>query len=398
MLNVVSYEEAVARVAAVFAGLTGSETVSAGEAFGRIIASDTRSGEDVPAFPRSTVDGYAVAHTETNAASLSVPAVFELTGAASMGETDDLEAGGGRCVYVPTGAMLPRGADAVAMLEDAETRGGEILLSCPLRVWENVAQRGEDIRKNSVLLRRGEVVDACRQGALCASGTTAEVVRTPRFFLISTGDELTDCEGECPYGKVRDVNTILLKSAAQYWTCAGTRRLADDYDVLKSALQSAAEAADIVIISGGSSVGKADFTERLFEEAGEIFLRGIAMKPGKPTLAATDGKRLFIGLPGHPMAAFIAFKTVFERGFLRAAGTKETKFVYADAEINFRGGEGRTCVMPVALREGGNGFTAAPLFYKSGMASVLSSADGYAVIPDNVEGIYKGERLKIFLL
>ena len=397
MLKVMPYEKAVAAVAERFAKMSVAEQVKTSDAAGRICAEDVVSRETVPAFDRSTVDGYAVFHGETNAASAASPAVFSLGGEVLMGQPADSEAGDGKCVYVPTGGMLPKGADAVAMIEDAEKRGDEILLSKPLRIYENVTRKGEDIECGAAILKKGDVINACKAGALYAAGITCiKAVKRPRFYVISTGDELVDCAEECPAGKVRDVNTGLLRSAADAWEFAGAERVTDDFELLSQALTRAEQVADVILLSGGSSVGVADYTERLFAERGDLFLRGVAMKPGKPTLAAYRDGKLFVGLPGHPMAAYTAFRLIFERAYLRAAGAEKELFLRARAAVNFAGGVGRSCVMPVRLfRENGEVF-AAPLFYKSGMISVLAACDGFTVIADYEEGVQKGEMLDIY--
>lgn len=398
MFKVLSYPAAVAAVCQRFAAMLTSDTVSVRDAAGAVCASDVISFETVPAFNRSTVDGYAVACADTNAASAASPAVFDLAGEVAMGECADFAIARGSCVYVPTGGMLPAGADAVAMTEDCERRGKEILLSSPLRHFENVAVRGEDITAGDAVLKRGDTIDACKTGALCAAGITrVEVYRKPRFYVISTGDELVGCDEPCPAGKVRDVNTELISAAAAHrWEKAGSERVKDDKDLFAQAVARGLESADVVIVSGGSSVGIADYTERLFAEFGDVFLHGVAVKPGKPTLAASCGKKLLVGLPGHPMAAFVSFKLIFERAYLAATGAERENFLFAEAAVNFAGGRGRACVMPVRLFVEDGKVKAQPLFYKSGMISVLARCDGFAVLPDYAEGAYKGERLEIY--
>lgn len=397
MINVKPYEKAVEAVSEAFGPILGTEMISVCDSVGRICAEDIASEEDVPCFDRSTVDGYAVSSAETNAASVAGPSVFDLCGEAVMGEPNIYRAGGGRCVYVPTGAMLPEGSDAVAMIEDAERRGKEILLTKPLRVCENVARKGEDVRRGAAIVRRGQTIGAGGKGALLAAGITRiSVVTRPSYYVISTGDELVAPSDPCPVGKVRDINAELVHAATPLWNFAGAERCHDDPDALKAAVTRALDVADIVVMSGGSSVGTADYTERLFAGFGEVFLHGIAVKPGKPTLAAKCGDKLLIGLPGHPMAAFSSFKLVFERAFVQAAGAEFGNVVFARAKVNFAGGAGRTCVMPVKLIAQSDGFLAEPLFYKSGMVSVLAQCDGFAVIPDYEEGVNRGDCLKIY--
>ena len=397
MLRVMSYTAALAAVERKFSAMLVAEKRDVDKAAGMICAADVLSAETVPAFDRSTVDGYAVACADTNAASAASPAVFGLVGEIGMGECADMTVGGGMCAYVPTGGMLPAGADAVAMIEDCERRGDEILLSTPLRHLENVACRGEDISEGEVILRRGDTLDACKTGALCAAGVTSvEVYRKPSFYVVSTGDELVAYDQPCPLGKVRDVNTELISVATSRWSLAGRERVPDDEEALSGAIGRGLDCADIVVVSGGSSVGIADLTERIFARYGEVFMHGVAMKPGKPTLAASSRGKLLVGLPGHPMAAFTSFKLIFERAYLAATGAERGNFLFARASVNFAGGRGRACVMPVKLSVEDGEVSARPLFYKSGMISVLASCDGFAVLPENAEGAYKGERLEIY--
>lgn len=194
---------------------------------------------------------------------------------------------------------------------------------------------------------KGDVINACKAGALYAAGITCiKAVKRPRFYVISTGDELVDCAEECPAGKVRDVNTGLLCAAANAWEFAGAERVTDDFELLSQALTRAEQVADVILLSGGSSVGVADYTERLFAERGDLFLRGVAMKPGKPTLAAYRDGKLFVGLPGHPMAAYTAFRLIFERAYLRAAGAEKNCFCVRVPRLISRAERGAAVLCP----------------------------------------------------
>ncbi len=397
-MNVIPYALAVEKLTDAFGKILVTETVPVSCAMARILACDVYSPEDFPPFDRSTVDGYAHSYKDSSAASAAVPSVLTLKGEVAMGEYTEARINSGECFYVPTGAMLPAGADAVTMIENAEVSNGEVYVSSSLHRGENVVFKGADVHVGETVIRRGERLLSPEIGLLCSLGINfVRVYKKLSFYVVSTGDELVAPDEECQKGKIRDTNTaVLTAELSGIGNVVGAMTVNDDYNKLSATVRKGLSEADVVILSGGSSVGKADYTAKLFSEYGRPLFGGVAVKPGKPTLAAEADNKLLIGLPGHPMAAFTSYRLIVLRALLNACGSDTEPPVVCRAAKNFPGGRGRSAVIPVRLVNKDEFTAAEPLFYKSGMLSVISSADGFALLPDYVEGVPAGAPLEIY--
>ena len=224
MMNVIPYEEAVKTLSHAFGGAIGTISLPVTECAGFIAAEDVYAPEDVPPFDRSVVDGYAASYKDTSAASPSVPSILILKGESRMGEATQARLTPGECFYVPTGGMLPAGADAVLMIEDSD---------------ENVIFKGADVAKGDVVLKKGERLGAAVIGALCSVGiSSVKVYRKLDYFVISTGDELVPANAECHIGKIRDTNTaILAAELSEIGSVVGTALVTDDYEALSRAMR-----------------------------------------------------------------------------------------------------------------------------------------------------------------
>ena len=233
-MNVIPYREALRLMNEKFAAIGVTETLPTDKTVGRICAKDVFCPENLPPYRRSTVDGYALKSSDAAVCSPAAPAVLKVVGAVEMGQKPANKIKIGECMYIPTGGMLPEGSDCVVMIEQIERIGEEICLSSSLSYMENVVEIGEDYKKGERIVEKGTVITAMRAAALAGAGVkTAEVVKKPKYFVISTGDELVNYDEECPLGKVRDVNTLLLTYAAPLWECVGSVKVKDDYDKLK---------------------------------------------------------------------------------------------------------------------------------------------------------------------
>jgi molybdopterin molybdotransferase len=368
---------------------------------GRFLAEDIFCTQNLPQFSRSTMDGYAVKSLHLAGACQSVPATFKLIGEVSMGKTTDLELSRDTCVYVPTGAMLPKKCDGVVMIEHTSRLGDDIFMYAPIKAKENIIEEGEDFKKGSLLLEKGAKLTSSNLGVLATAGITKVPVFKPmKFSLISTGDEIIPINDDLKDCKIRDINSHILTSMIKpVGETVSKVIINDDFDQLVNAIKNGLSSSDIVVISGGSSVGFHDYTKRaILHFADDIFIEGIALKPGKPTMAASVGDKLILGLPGNPMAAYVAFNKVFLDGVYDAFGVKSKAKIFARAKINFPSASGRATVMPLSLEETDKGYLATPLFYKSGLIGVLSKADGYTIIAENEEGIPKDKMLEVFPL
>ncbi len=368
----------------------------------RILANDILAEENVPGFTRSSVDGYAVRAADTFGCSDSMSAILKLRGVVNMGEPAKFSLAPGECAYVPTGGAIPDGADAVVMIEYAESYGGgEIGVLKPAAPGNNVVYIGDDVFPGKTVLKKGRVIRSEDIGALAALGfCELGVVKKPVVGILSTGDELVDISEKPAIGQVRDVNSAMLSAAVQSFggepKCLGIVR--DGYVRLRSALNSALEDCDMVLISGGSSVGQMDSTCAVIDERGKLLLHGIAMKPGKPTIVGNvDGKPVF-GLPGHPLAAhFVAkifVKPLVEQMLGCSTRNYAVKAVLTEA---VSANHGREQFSGAVLFEE-NGVTyVKPVHSKSGLISTLAGCDGYFVVPRDCEGFAKGTEIEVIV-
>ena len=395
MLNVVSREEAVSCVLR-FARTRSAQaqTVPLPSALGRILARDVTAAEDVPAFDRTTVDGYAVRAADTFGAGAAIPAQLEVVGSIAMGEAPQFSLHAGECAVISTGGMLPQGADAAVMVEHTDEADGLCLAYRSVTPYENVTRRGDDIAAGSTALTAGTRIGVPQIGVLSALGVyEVPVWKKPVVAVISTGDELVRDRPDM--GQVRDVNGYLLSALIER---AGGEPLfygavPDDRDRIAGALRHCLEKADAVLISGGSSAGTRDMTVSILDELGEVFFHGVAMKPGKPTIfGAADGKPVF-GLPGHPLAAYFVFRLLVTE-YLRALLLREADKPLRTAPLatNIPSNHGREEYLCVRINENGE---AVPLHTKSGVISVLSAADGFIRIPRDTEGLGKGAVVEV---
>ena len=384
-------------------------TVELEEACGRICGAETVSGEDIPPFDRSAMDGYALAAQESYGAGESSPVFLHICGQVGIEESAEVSPGPGEAVRVQTGSMIPPGADAVVMAEYTESFiPGEIVCYRPVSPGENVIRAGEDVRAGDVILRRGQRITSGEAGMLAGLGIRqVRVFRRPSVTVISTGDELAGPGETLSGGMIRDINTDALSAAAKACGMEVRERIrtGDDEEQIRRAVCRAAGQSDIVLISGGSSKGNKDYTKSVLEDVtGNVFTHGIALKPGKPTILAYDGERkaLIAGLPGHPLAAVLVFRLLIVWWCRRKTGTPDPFPVPAVMGSNVSSNQGRETCLPVRLvrREGGDGsgYEAVPVYAKSGSISALSKADAYVMIPRDREGLKKGERIWAELL
>ena len=380
------------------------EYLDVSQALGRILAKDINVPEDIPAFRRSTVDGYAVICKNTFGASETQPVFLKLTGSVEMGKPTDFTLQNGECVYVPTGGMIPDKADAMVMIEYTEAFNGEIAVYSSTAEGNYVVRIGEDARQGSTLLKRGVKILCAQTGALAAAGITQIPVYAPlRLFIFSSGDELVDPSALPRPGEIRDINTMSLSALAKEsgFQIMGTQTLKDDEKLLEDAVRNAMKENDIVILSGGSSQGEKDMTEKVFSQIAKpgVFTHGLAIKPGKPAILGydKDNETILAGLPGHPVSALVVFKVLFSWLILQLTGQKEPYPIPAKLSCNLAGSPGRTVYQSVKLLSCGEGLTAQPVFGKSGMISTLTNADGYIIIDINKEGLQKDEIVQVFL-
>lgn len=379
-----------------------TEFVPISAAAGRILSEDIIAEEYVPDFNRSTVDGYAVRAADTFGCSDAIPAILSLQGEIRMGEDAGFALLRENCAYVPTGGALPEGADCAVMLEYTEDYGdGTIGILKPGAPGMNVIFRGDDVYPGKVVLQAGRVLTAQDIGALAAVGkTSVPVSRRLNVGIISTGDELVP-PGQKPLpGQVRDVNTALLSAllTEQGAEVHSYGIIVDDEDLLRETVTRAVQECDAVLLSGGSSVGVKDASCRIIESLGELLLHGIALKPGKPTIMGRAGNKPLIGLPGHPVAAFVVARLFVVPLLDRLAGRERPLWsVTAELSESVGANHGRAQVNPCRLIRQDGRVLALPIRSKSGLITQLAGADGFFCIERDCEGLPKGAPVQVYL-
>ena len=383
--------------------LTETVTEPAYGSRGSVCAEDIRAGVDVPGFLRSTVDGYAVIAKDTQGAGESIPAFLKCVGEVQMGEDADLVISPGQCAYVPTGGMLPKGADAMVMVEYCEPFGeNEIAVYGSVSTGRNTIEKGEDRRSGDIIIRKGAVIRPQEIGAMASCGVTeVKVFRPFDITVISTGDELSSPEEELTPGKIYDINTYSIAASAEKHGHNVVKMMVvrDNGDLLRSAVEEAMKISDIVCVSGGSSQGKKDMTSDILDDlsGGGVFTHGLALKPGKPTILGYDekSKTILCGLPGHPVAAQLVFELVLMDAAAEARGQKKEPYVTAKMAVNVGCDAGKANCISVKLIETEDGYTAQPILGKSGLISTLTEADGFVITDHNSEGIKENETVKV---
>lgn len=380
---------------------TAVEEVALADALHRVPAADVRAPAAMPGFARSTVDGYAVRAADTYGASEGLPSYLDLAGAVRMGAAPTATVAHGKCVAIPTGAVLPDGADAVVMVEfTAETMPGTIEVTRPVAPGAGLVRADEDAAAGDVLVSAGRPLRAPQLGFLAAAGvTTVAVHARPRVAIVSTGDEVVPPEtAVLAAGQVRDATASalagLVRNAGGEPVPAGI--VPDDRGALESLLRSALADADLVVVSAGSSVGARDETAGAVAALGEIWCHGLAVKPGKPTLLAECSGVPLVGLPGNPLSALVVFGLVGVPLVWRLAGAERPPpepTVRARLGRDLASATGRLDVVQVAVRDG----VAEPLFGPSALLSVLAGADGYLVVPEPATGLDGGAEVEVIL-
>lgn len=376
----------------------GDEPVPLSDALHRILARDVRADVDIPGFTRSVVDGYAVRATDTMGSSDAIPSILPLRGRVAMGISAGNSLRPAECIYVPTGGILPDGADAVVMIEHAEQISGEVLIKKPVAHGENVLFFNEDFSKGEPVVKRGKKLSAQDIGVLAAAGCRdVPVVRMPKIGILSTGNELVPVSVRPQAGQVRDVNSYVIAATIRDWGCSplfyGIIR--DEREALSTVICKATAECDAVLISGGSSKDDRDMVAAIIAEHGTVLVHGIAIAPGKPTIIGQCNGKPVIGLPGHPASAFIVLIAIVCH--LITAMTGETgssmRTLQATLGQNVSSSKGREEYVRVAVIDG----TATPLFGKSGLLNTLVRSTGVVRVPAESEGLETGTHVEVIV-
>jgi molybdopterin molybdotransferase len=375
---------------------------------GYVLAEDLLVPEDVPAGHRAFMDGYAVKANDTK----SIPIDLQLSGEIAMGESPQGSIQSGHVMRIPTGGFLPQGADAVVMQENTERFQNQIRILKGVNVWENVQVRGEDFRKGEILFAAGHGLRPQDLAAIATFGITQlKVFRRPVVHIFSTGNELLPyTENKIQNGMIRETNSLSLANAASKFgfEVQVSGIFVDEFEIQRNALEQAMKDADVVLISGGSSVGDRDFTLPVIESFTDhkIYFHGLAIRPGNPTIFATIGKKSIFGLPGQPVSSLVVFYQFVLPFLFHLAGEKIHYPTFHDLKFATRNVRFAEPLRPLKTKtdyarlrifQRNDEWMANPIIGKSASLSTLVHAEGFAIIPPGEQELPAGTLLKAYL-
>ncbi|MDR3292287.1 MAG: molybdopterin molybdenumtransferase MoeA [Methanobrevibacter sp.] len=379
-----------------------SENISIANSYNRVISKNIDSTIDLPPFDKALKDGYAIKAEDSFGATEENPKILKCIDSVKAGSFSNKTIKNGKCIEISTGSPIPKGSDAVMMVEFSEklNESNDIAILKSVPPTEDIANKGSDIEKGKLILKKGTILNPVKIGLLSAQGINdLDVFKKPIISIISTGNELLNTNEKMDYGKIYDVNTNLIKGAIL--SSGGTPIIKgivkDDYNQLKNRINESLKNSDILICSGGTSAGVGDVLKDFIEESGEILIHGIAFKPGKPTLIGKINGKIIIGLPGNPVSAIIVYNVFIDpyirliSGLSEKEANKRKKFKLAK---RIHSAKGR---MEYLLAEIKNN-EVYPIFKDSGAITSLSYADAYMKIPKSTEIIDAGEIVEIILL
>jgi molybdopterin molybdotransferase len=385
------------------------ETLPLDETLGRVCAADILSPENLPPYPRSTMDGYAVRARDTFGASEKLPAYLEVSGEIFMGEFPEQGPKPGACYSIATGGILPPGTDAVVMLEHTVAIDASMIeVVQPVAAGVNVIGVGEDVSRDELLLSAGHRLRPQDVGLLAGVGLASiAVFCRVRVGIISTGDEIVDHDQRPPPGKIRDTNSLSLAAQVRKLNATPTFYgiASDNEESLTGMVREAMSANEIVLLSGSSSVGTRDLGEQVIEKMGlpGIIVHGVAIKPGKPVIMARAADSMIYGLPGHPVSAAVAFDLFVRPAIIHLAGIVDDglptyRTIKARLMRNLSSASGRTDFVRVQVKMVRDQEPEAyPILGKSGALSTMVKAHGFIKIAEKLQGLKEGEIVEVKL-
>ena len=395
--ELVSYGEALGRIRKSTKPIKRTESVPIEKALNRVLADNIVANMSVPPFDRAAMDGYAVKAEETFGASSLRPKTLKLTEILHAGAPSKRVLGKGECVQIATGSPIPKGADAVVMVEFTERNGNNVNVSKPVYPGANISPKGEDIKEGQVVLKTGEQLLPARIGVLAALGRKeVKVYEKPRIAVVPTGTEIQKVGSPLKEGQIFDVNSYTLSSVISKNGAIPVKRKAvpDTTDELRNAVKELLDY-DMIVFSGGSSVGERDLLVSIIQEFGTILFHGIQIKPGKPTLFALVAGKPVFGMPGYPTscllnAYLLLAPAIRQMARLPPKMEKTMKVPLAQRVVS---SSGRTQFLTVKVKDD----QAYPVFKQSGAITSMAEADGYIVLPINIDVVEKNQEVTVFL-
>ncbi len=381
------------------------EIVNIKDSLHRILAEEIISPCNIPGFNRSTMDGYAIKAEDSFGASESLPSYLKIIGEIKMGSKSEFKINPGEVVKISTGGMLPEGANAVIMLEyTALIDDTTVELRRSVAPWENIVREDEDMKAGEVQLKEGYRLRPQDIGILAGIGKiNIKVFKRPRVAIISTGNEIIPAQNEPQIGEIRDINLYTLGACVEEADGIPIYKgiIKDEVDLLEQEIRKTIkkDKVEVVIVSGGSSMGTRDITLEVLNKLGKpgVLIHGVSVRPGKPTVIAIANDKPIFGLPGHPVSAMIIFN-LFVRpliSWLQGGDYNydSPKEVEAELTCNVVSDSGREDYIRVFLYKEKGKFYAEPVWGKSGLISTMVRASGLIKIGLNIEGIEKGSKV-----
>jgi len=384
----------------------GVREVGLAEALGCVLAADVAATEDLPPFANSAMDGFAMRGADLAGAGEAAPVALEITGEVFAGTGRLPAVGPGGAVRIMTGGAIPPGADTVVPVEQTSVEGGTVLVRHDPGPGRFVREAGEDVRRGTVVLERGRVLDPAAVGMLASVGRKAVPVHPrPHVMVVSTGDELVDPGEPLGPGQIRDSNSWLLVAQVRAAGAGAFRcdKLRDDPEALRRGFAMAAAEGDLVLTSGGVSVGERDYTKQVLAELGDVRGFRVAMQPGMPQAFGFAAGTPLYGLPGNPVSCFVVFETLVRPALRRLAGHPDDRLdrprVVARLAGPVRSPEGKVSFLRVRLEVGDDGLVASITGNQgSGVLSSCVAADGLAVVPAEHRELPAGSAVQVVLL
>ena len=394
----ISIEEARAIIERAIRPIERTEILPLVQANGRVLAQEIVSTADVPPFSRAAMDGYAVRAEDTAGANRTTPRTLRRIETIYTGQIPQKRVGVGECAEIATGAPMPEGADAVVMVEETDIDDrGSVSVFAQATPRQNIGRQGADIQKGQQVLRPGALLNASRLGSIAALGLTeVAVYEKPRVAILSTGNEIVDPGQPLAPGQIYDINRVTVSAVVvdNGGIPVPYRTAADTIDDLSRAVEECLEQ-DVMVFSGGSSVGERDLILDVVASKGEMLFHGIAVKPGKPTAFGRIQGRLFFGMPGYPTSCLSNSYILLAPALRRLARLPQQIVRTVNMPLSTRviSAPGRHQFYSVRVENG----EAVPAFKASGDITSMSQADGYIEIPADMESVDAGTIVQVTL-
>lgn len=395
--SLIPLEEAEKTILEITKPIKRTEEAPIEDALNRILSEDLVANMDIPPFDRASMDGYAVIASDTFEASRTKHIKLKVIGSVHAGETCKLQITKGDCTQIATGAMMPQGANAVVMIEETDSDDTTVQIFKPVHPNENVSKKGEDIRTGTKVLKKGTQLSPRHIGVGAALGISKlRVFEKPKVAIIPTGNEICDIRGKLAEGQVYDINSHTLMAIVLENGGIPVKLdiIPDDRKKIETAIKKTLRY-DLIVLSGGSSVGERDYLVDVITKLGEVKFHGVQIKPGKPTICGAINGKVILGMPGYPTAC-LTNGYVFLAPLIRAMARlpeKSEKTVKCIMSQRTTSTLGRHQFLTVRLVDG----KAVPVFKESGAITSMADADGYVEIPANVDMIEKDEEVEVKL-